>query len=335
MKVVDVDTPKVTSDEILIKTKATGICGTDLRFYLGSNGTLQNLLGRIKKLIFPSKAIIGHEFSGFVADKGKNVDDIGLNEIVTALPIISCQKCKYCKMGFTHLCENISPWPGAFAEYVKTPSENVVRVPRGVSYEEAAILEPLACTVHAIKIAKIEKEDSVAVLGAGTIGLLLLQILRSLNVKEIVVTDILDFKLEFAKKLGANIAVKASEINYYKKRGLIRDVNLVFECVGTPAPTLCQAIDLIDKRGKVVVLGSFFFPQRIDMLKFRQKELTMVGSEPSNKEDFIDAIRLLTTRKVKLKPLITHTFPLKDIDKGFKTTLESGLTKSIKVEIIP
>jgi 2-desacetyl-2-hydroxyethyl bacteriochlorophyllide A dehydrogenase len=334
VKVTDVETPKISSNEVLIKTKSVGVCGTDLHFYLGAHGKFQNLLERIKKLIFPTETIIGHEFSGFVADKGKNIDDFQLKDKVTALPIISCHRCKYCKTGFTHLCENINPWPGAFAEYIKVPSKNIVRVPKEISYEEAAILEPLACTLHAIKMAKIEKGDSVAILGAGTIGLLLLQIFKSLNVKEIVVTDILDFKLEMAKKLGADITVKASEINYYKNKGLINDVNLVFECVGSPAPTLHQAIDLIDKRGRIVVLGSFFFPQKIDMLKFRQKELTMLGSEPANKEDFIDGIKLLNDNKVRLKPLITHTFPLRNISEAFETALKSKQTKSIKVEII-
>lgn len=334
IKVRDVETPKISSNEVLIKTRAVGVCGTDLHFYLGPHGELRNLLERIKKSIFPTETIIGHEFSGFVTDKGKNTEGVELEDKVTALPIISCSSCKYCKSGLTHLCEKINPWPGAFAEYIKVPSENIVRVPKEMSYEEAAILEPLACTVHATKIAKIEKEDSVAILGAGTIGLLLLQIFKSLNVKEIVVTDILDFKLEMAKKLGADITVKASEINYYKNKGLINDVNLVFECVGSPALTLHQAIDLIDKRGKIVVLGSFSFPQKIDMLKFRQKELTMLGSESASKEDFMDGIKLLNDNKVRLKPLITHTFPLKNISEAFETALKSKQTKSIKVEII-
>jgi len=335
IKIVDVKTPKITSNDVLIKIKATGICGSDLHFYSGMNGRLQNFLLGIKRVLSPSKIIRGHEFSGFVVEKGKNVDDIDLNDKVTALPISPCQECNYCKIGFTHLCESPNPWPGAFAEFIKLSSNDIVNVPEEISYEEAAMLEPLACAVHAVKISEVKKEDSVIILGAGTIGLLTLQILKSLNVEKIAITDILDFKLQMAKQLGADIAIKAFDVNYYKNRDLIKNTNLIFECVGSFAPTLHQAINLIDKHGRIIVLGSFSTPQKIDILKIRQKEVTIVGSEASNKEDFMDSIKLLSDKKVKLEPLITHKFPLKDISKAFKTALECEQTKSIKVEIIP
>jgi len=333
VKVLDVETPTITSDEVLIKTKAAGICGTDLHFYLGKNGILRNLLNRILTMIFPLKTIIGHEFSGFVADKGKNVKDVELNEKVTAWPIIPCHECRYCKMGLTHLCENMRPWPGAFSEFVKVPSENVIKIPPQLSYEEAAMLEPLACAVHAVKLAKIEKRHSVAILGAGTMGLLILQVVRSLGAEKILVTDVLDFKLEMAKKLGADIAMNAIKINSHEKKSLTKNVDVVFECVGGSASTLNQALNLIDKRGKVVLFGSFTSPPQINMLKFRQKELTIIGSEASEKKDFLDGINLLTHGKVKVKPLITHQFPLKDISEAFETASKSKQTKSIKVQI--
>jgi len=334
VKVLDVEEPKIASDEVLIKTKAVGICGTDLHFYLGKNGKFQDLLERIKKLMFPSKTILGHEFSGFVIDKGKNVNNVELNEKVTAWPVIPCHECKYCKMGLMHLCENIRPWPGAFSEFVKVPSENIVKIPTQLSYEEVAMLEPLASAIHAVKLAKIEKESSIAILGAGTMGLLILQVAKSLGVKEILAVDILEFKLEMAKMLGADIAVHASEITRHKKGSLMNNVDVAFECVGGSAPTLHQALNLVDNHAKIIVVGSFAFPQCIDMLKFRQKELTMIGSQPQEKRDFIDGIDLLINKKVKLKPLITHKFPLEHAKKAFETALKSEQTKSIKVEII-
>ena len=331
---LDVETPKAVSNEVLIKTKAIGICGTDLHFYSGKNGTLKDLFEQIKTIIFPSKTIIGHEFSGFVFDKGKNVHDVKLSDRVTAWPIIPCHECKYCKMGLMNLCENIRSWPGVFCEFVKVPSKNIVKIPTGLSYEEAAMLEPLACAVHAFKLAKIEKHHSVAIFGAGTMGLLILQLIKSFGIEKILATDIVEFKLEMAKKLGADTVMNPLKINRHEKKRLMKDVDIVFECVGGSASTLNQALNLANKRGKIIVIGTFTSTPQIDMLKFRQKELTIVGSEASEKRDFLDGIHLLINGNVKVKPLITHKFPLENIKEAFEVALEKEKTKSIKVQII-
>lgn len=335
IRLQDVETPKIASNETLIKTKAIGICGTDLHFYSNPSRALGNLLERIKTIIFPSKTIIGHEFSGFVIDKGNNVNDIELKEKATAWPIIPCHKCKYCKMELMNLCENIRSWPGAFSEFVKVPSENIVKIPTQLSHEEAAMLEPLACAIHATKLAKIEKHHSVAILGAGTMGLLVLQMAKLFGIEKILATDIVEFKLDMAKKLGADTVMNALEISCHEKKRLMKDVNIVFECVGGSTSTLNQALDLIDKRGKIILIGSFISPPQINMLEFRQKELTIVGSEASEKRDFLDGINLLINGKVKVKPLITHRFQLEDIKEAFEVALETEKTKSIKVQIIP
>ncbi len=332
---LDVETPKADSNEVLIKTKAIGICGTDLHFYSGKNGTLKDLFEQIKTIIFPSKTIIGHEFSGFVFDKGKNVHDVKLSDRVTAWPIIPCHECKYCKMGLMNLCENIRSWPGVFSEFVKVPSKNIVKIPTGLSYEEAAMLEPLACVIHAIKLAKIEKHHSVAIFGAGTMGLLILQLTKSFGIEKILATDILEFKLEMAKKLGADTVMNPLKISPHEKKRLMKDVDIAFECVGGSASTLNQALNLINKRGRIIVIGTFTSLKQINMLKFRQKELIMVGSEASERRDFLDGIHLLINGRVKVKPLITHKFPLENIKEAFEVALEKERTKSIKVQIIP
>jgi L-iditol 2-dehydrogenase len=328
-----VETPEITSNEVLIKTQVAGICGTDLHFYSGKNGTLKNLLERMLTTFAPSRTIIGHEFSGFVVDKGNSVNDVELNERVTAWPIIPCHECKYCKMGFTHLCEDKLPWPGAFSEFINVPLENVVKIPAQLSNEEAAMVEPLACAVHAVKLAQIEKHDSIFVLGAGTMGLLVLQVARSFGVEKIFVTDIVDFRLEMAKKLGADTAMNPTKVNSDERKSLMKDLDVFFECAGASASTINQAIDLIDKRGKIVVFGSFTSPPQINMLKFRQKELTMIGSEASQKTDFLEGINLLANGKVKVQPLITHKFPLEDIKDAFEVAMGKEKTKSIKVQI--
>jgi L-iditol 2-dehydrogenase len=334
VRVVDVETPKIASNEVLIKTQVAGICGTDLHFYSGKNGALENLIERMKTTIAPYKIIMGHEFSGFVTDKGNDANDIELNERVTAWPIIPCHECKYCKMGFTHLCENRRLWPGAFSEFIKVPLENVIKIPAKLSYEEAAMLEPIACAIHAVKLAEIEKHHSIFILGAGTMGLLVLQVARSFGVEKILVTDVVDFRLEMAKKLGADIAMNATKVDSYEKKTLMKDLDVAFECSGSSASTINQAIDLIDKRGTIMVFGSFTSPPQINLLKFRQKELAIIGSEASQKIDFLDGINLLTDGKVKVQPLITHKFPLESIRNAFEVALGKEKTKSIKVQII-
>ncbi len=335
IRVLDVETPKVASNEVLIKIKNVGICGMDVHRYSRQKDTLRNVKEKIITLIFPLKQIMGHEFSGFVIDKGKNVKNVEVNEKVTAFPRITCHTCNYCKMGLMNLCENERPWPGAFAEYVKVPSENTVKIPKEISCKSAAMLEPLACALHAARVSKVKKYDSVAILGAGTMGLLLLQVLKSFGIEKILVTDILDFKLEVARKLKADITLNPSEVSSQEKKILTRGVDATFVCIGGAASVLNQAIDLAKKRGKINIVGSFFSPPKINMLEFRHKELTMTGSEGFNKEDFLDGIDLLLNGKVTVKPLITHVFPLTKVDMAFETALNSEQTKSIKVQITP
>jgi len=330
VKILDVQKPIITEDEVLIKTKVAGICGSDLPHYLGSKRKLLNILQRAKTLFFPYSTIIGHEFSGLVAEKGKNVTNVELNERVTALPTTSCHECKYCKMGLMRLCENFRMVPGAFSEFVKVPAENIIKIPAQLSYEEAAMIEPLACALHGIKLANIEKHHSVAVIGAGTIGLLVLLGVKSLGVKQATIYDPVPFKLNLAKKLCADAAINCNAINPYEKESSTQEIDVVIECVGGSGGTLNQASNIVTKRGKIVTFGTFVSTQKFNFDKFRSREVTLLGSEGCEKQDFVDAINLLSSRKVDVKPLITHTFPLQNIKEAFETALK---TESIKVQI--
>jgi len=329
VKILDIKKPIITEDEVLIKSKVAGICGSDLHHYVGSKRKVLNLLQRAKTLFFPHSTIIGHEFSGLVAEKGKNVTNVELNERVTALPSTSCHECKYCEKGLMRLCENFRMIPGTFSEFVKVPAESILKIPDQLSYEEAAMIEPLACALHGIRLANIEKHHSVAVIGAGTIGLLVLLGVKALGVKQATIYDIVPFKLNLAKKLGADFAIN-SKIKPSGKEGLTQEIDIVIECVGGSGGTLNQASNIVKKRGKIVTFGTFVSTKQFNFDKFRSREITLLGSEGCEKQDFVDAINLLSSGKVDVKPLITHTFPLRNITEAFEAALKP---ESIKVQI--
>lgn len=330
--------PKTAANEVLIRVKAAGICGSDVLSYRGSHNQsfLKKGAENVTKYLSPHlpqilrrKKVLGHEFSGTIEGKGKDVD-FELGEKVTAWPIMPCNKCEACKMGLMHLCEHEREWPGAFSEFIRVPSNNVVQIPPQLSFEEAVLLEPLATALHAARLAEIRREDSVAILGAGTIGLLLLQVVRDFGVGDVAITDVFNFPLEVARNLGADRVINASEFESQK----IDSVDITFECVGGSAPTIKQAFEVTSCHGKIVLLGTFASPQSIDMLKFRRKESVLIGSNGSQKDDFSDALKLLTDRKVKVKPLITHVFPFSKASEAFETALNKEKTNSIKVELI-
>jgi len=342
VKVINTNKPKMGSNEVLVQTKAAGICGSDLLYYLGTQSGLPKRLDGVLKYIkrlgarfVRSKQVMGHEFSGVVEEIGRAVTNIELGEKVSAWPIMPCHKCKACRSGLEHLCEHERTWPGAFCEFVKVPSYNVIKIPPELSFYEAAMLEPLACSLHAAKIAKIESQHSVAILGCGTIGLLLLQIVNTLGVHKTVITDVHEFPLAVAKTLGANRTINVTGVDCNKIEDLTGSVDITFECVGGSAQTIKQALNITRRRGKIIVLGTFTSIQSVNMLNFRRKELTLLGSNGSTKKDFSEALNLLLDRKVQVKPLITHVFPFSKASKAFETALKSKQTKSIKVEIIP
>lgn len=339
VKVLNVDMPKTAANEVLIRVKAAGICGSDLLSYRSSHNQslLKKGIQNFTKYLSPyvsqflqRKKVLGHEFSGTVEEKGKGVNFVELGEKVTAWPIIPCHKCEACKVGLMHLCEYEGEWPGAFSEYIKVPSNNVVQIPAQLSFEEAVLLEPLAAALHAAKLAEIKRQDSLAILGAGTIGLLLLQVVKSFGVRKVAITDVCNFPLEVARNLGADRVINASEV----KSQEIESVDITFECVGGSAPTIKQAFEVTSCHGKIILLGTFASPQSIDMLKFRRKEFVLIGSNGSQKDDFSDALKLLIDGKVKVKPLITHVFPFSKASEAFETALNKEKTNSIKVEIV-
>jgi 2-desacetyl-2-hydroxyethyl bacteriochlorophyllide A dehydrogenase len=325
IKIKEVPIPKIKDKEVLVKVKAVSICGSDLHAYLG-----------VSKRRFPP-LVMGHEFSGVVEQIGNNVKAIKVGAKVVVEPVISCGKCKTCLNGRNNICENMEliglHTPGAFAEYVKVPENKCHKLPENVSFEEASLVEPLAVAVHASRITAFEKKDKIGIIGSGTIGLMTLQIAKYNGVNNIFITDTLDYKLQLAKKLGATniINVKNQDpVNKILTRG---GADVVFEAVGHQK-TVQQALSMVNKGGKVTIIGMLESKMEIDMLDVTVKEIEIKGSYGYTTEDFKQALELISTKKVKVKPLITHIFALSDISKGFEI-LSKEAENVIKVVLKP
>lgn len=353
-KEIEVDKPKPDSCEALIKVKVVGICGSDLHIVCERKDIKERAYAHVyeimqkfhsilpfsisSKMSFLQPKIIGHEFSGIIESVGDSVKNIERGTRVSANPNLACGICQACKIGYEQFCSQGRGlgWggrPGALAEYVRVPAKNIVVVPPQISDEEAATLDCIAVALNAAKLAEINKQHSVVILGAGTIGLLLLQVLKSFGVDNIAITDISDFNLGLAEKFGIKYTFNAFECDVCKKvKKTLGHVDRVFECVGGSSPTLEQAFDIIDFHGKIIVVGKFNLPVVIPS-RFFMNEVTLVASSAYQNAEFQKSLELLVNGDVQVKPLITHIFPASRANEAFEAALRGNGIKAAKVQI--
>ncbi|VVB62125.1 L-threonine 3-dehydrogenase [uncultured archaeon] len=326
IRIEDTSTPDVEDNEVLVKVHAVAICGSDLHAYKGMSKRRKPPL------------VMGHEFSGEIIDIGKKVKRFSDGERVVVEPLISCGKCKPCKIGKTNICEerkliglNSS---GAFAEYVSVPENKCHKLLNSVSFEEAALAEPLAVAVHAVNITPIEKGDTVLIIGSGTIGLLTMQVARNGKASNIFATDVYDYLLDLAKKFGANMVINTKDDDLFKTiSSNVGSIDVVFEAVGLQG-TVQQALSIVRCGGCVTLIGMFEDKMELNMLNIAVKEIMIQGSYGYTSDDFKQALKLIASGKVKVKQLITHVLPLDDITKGFELLAEKK-ENVIKVVLKP
>jgi 2-desacetyl-2-hydroxyethyl bacteriochlorophyllide A dehydrogenase len=313
--------------DVLIKVRASCICGGDLHLYRG------------KHPLAPLPMAIGHEISGEVIDRGRDVSKISLGDRVAVEPVITCGACPFCLRGEYHLCLNIgyqySSGQGGFAPYFIALENWVHRLPDAISYEEGALLEPLAVAVHATRKASIELGQSAAIFGAGGIGLFLLQTAMAAGCGKTFIVDLLEHRLRTAQSLGAHRAIDASrgdplEEIFSETEGL--GVDRSFEAVGLEK-TLQQSAQCLKKGGISVLIGLFEDPRDVHfpVNLFVQREIQIRGSR-GYCWDFQRAIELVKTGKVDLKPLISHRLPLSELPRAFEI-LSDPMGKANKVVI--
>lgn len=318
--------PPLGELDVLIKVRATALCGSDLHIYKGKHPAVS--------LPVP----VGHEIAGEVAEVGAGVTKIKPSDRVTVEPVIICGKCHYCQRGDYHLCANISfqyrQGQGGLTTDFVAPERWVHLLPEGISYLAGALIEPLAVAVHAVRLANLTSAESVAIFGAGAIGLLILKVVRAVGAGKVFITDIRDSRLDTALEFGATGAFNSSKIDVVEQILLQTDglgVRRSFEAVGLEA-TLTQGLQSLQKGGQAVLVGLFEAESaRIPANLFVQKEISLTGSQGYH-WDFQRAIELVQRGNIDLDKMITHQFQLDQTQKAFETLSDED-QNAIKVVI--
>ncbi|WP_085524365.1 galactitol-1-phosphate 5-dehydrogenase [Tuberibacillus sp. Marseille-P3662] len=307
------------SDDVIIKVKAVGICGSDI--------------SRYKKLgPYVEGMTFGHEFAGEVIDVGPDVDEnIKEGARVAACPTFYCGQCESCQKGELSRCEKLTVigarHPGAYAEYVKLPANNIIPLPDNVDYDTAALIEPSSVVAHGFYRTSIQPGAQVAVMGCGNIGLLAVQWAKIFGAKKVYAIDIDDSKLEVANKVGADVLINSLEqpaheqINEYTSGC---GVDLAVESAGAPA-TSAQVLSLPKKGGEVVFMGIPYADihiQRYYFEKIVRNELKVLGSwnaisSPFPGKEWGASIHYMSTGQINVKPMISHRLHLHEGPKTF------------------
>ena len=323
----DVESPSPGPDDAIVKVRNCGICGSDLHFFHGG---------------FPPPPVCpGHEISGEIAEVGKAVGDLRQGDRVAIEPLVVCRQCWACRTGEYQLCRHLrilgTMVDGGMAEFVRVPAYTLFPLPAGIDFEVGALAEPLAVTVHALRIADVRLGNRVLVLGAGTIGLLAVAAAKAAGADEVWITARHPHQGAAAVALGAarvfSGADAAAELSTAAHQ---QPVDVVVETVGGAADTLNDALHLVRPAGCVVVLGVFTTTPTLNALALITKEVRVVGSltysRPGPRADFDVALALLAANPERFRALITHRFPLAQIARGFEAAFDKR-SGSIKVAI--
>lgn len=329
----EVADPVLEAGDMLLKVKAATICGTDIRIFRGR---------KTAGVRYPS--VIGHEFAGEIADAGGN-PGFKAGDRVCVCPAIPCGRCDACKRGYENVCENLIAVgyeiDGAFAEYFRIPARavaagNVFAMPDGLSWEQAALAEPLACVINGQEQVGIGLGDTVVILGAGPIGLLHVQLARHAGAGKIIVSQTSARRREAALAAGADVAVDpAREDLAAAVRGMcgghLADVAIV--AIGVPK-LANDAIGLVRTRGRVSLFAGFsqVSEMMMDGNAIHYRELTVRGSFGLARRHFERAVGLLSGGRFAVEPLLTHRFALPEIGAAL-TAAETGA--GLKVAVLP
>ena len=325
----DFPDPVAGDDDVLIRVKACGICGSDVYGFTGKTGR------RIPPLI------MGHEAAGIVEGLGRNVSGFEKGDRVCFDSTVYCNKCEACRAGLFNRCDkrqvlgvSVPAFKrhGAFAEYVAVPSWIVSKIPDELSFVHAALLEPASIGTHAANRAPISNKDTVVIIGAGTIGLFILQAARLRGAAKVIAVDINEFRLDLAKKLGADKLINPLKSNL--SEAVLQETggkgaNVTLEAVGY-AKTFADAVSITRMGGHVVAVGNLEKKAEFDLQQLIAKEHTFTGSYASSGE-FRDCIKLVSSGKIKVEPLISDVLPLEEGPDAFERLLkaEENLVKIV------
>ena len=329
IRIEEIPVPKIGSGELLMRVEASGICGSDVMEWY-----------RLKK----APLVLGHEVGGQVVEVGDGVQEFKEGDRIVASHHVPCNTCYYCLTGHHTACNTLRATnfdPGGFAEFLRLPAINVDRgvflLPDGISYEEATFHEPLGCVIRALRIVKLKPGQSVLVFGSGIAGLLNIHLSRALGAGKILAIEPVPFRLEAAKRFGADEVIKPSEDveDCLRQMNEGRLADLVLVCTGAKE-AISKAFESVERGGTVLLFAptdpdvSVSFS--VNELFFRN-DITLTTSYGASPYDSWLALQLIQTPSVKVKEMITHRLSLEEIALGFQIVAEAQ--DSLKVIIEP
>ena len=321
-----IDIPAPGKGEVLVKIKRIGVCGSDIHVWHGTHP-------------FTSYPVTqGHEVSAQVVECGEGVTAFSEGQKVTIEPQVYCGKCYPCTHGKYNLCENLKVMgfqtTGTASEYFAVDASKVTPLPDHMTYDEGAMIEPLAVTVHAAKRFPEIKGAKAVILGAGPIGILLAQSCKALGAEKVMITDVSDYRLQLAKNVGADFAVNTREKDFGE--ALVEclgpdKADVIYDCAGTDI-TMGQAIQYARKGSTIILVAVFGKPATVDLAVLNDHELDLNTSMMYRHEDYVDAIRFVSEGRILLKPLMSRHFAFEDYPAAYEY-IDDNREKTMKVLI--
>jgi L-iditol 2-dehydrogenase len=328
VRIQDVPIPQIGEDEALLKVIASGICGSDvIEWY------------RVPK----APIVLGHEATGVIYKVGTKVKNLKVGDRVFVSHHVPCNQCRYCQRGSHTACHTLHTtnyYPGGFSQYIRVPKINVdfgiYKLSEDMSFEEGTFIEPLACVSRGQRLANMQKDDTLLIIGSGISGILHTQLAKFKGVENVIVADINPYRLDLAKKFGANQSLNAKE-NLPQK---LKDINngrladQVVVCTGATSAAL-TALDCVENGGTILFFAvpdpTIKLPVPIN--QFWRNEITIRTSYGAAPNDLEDSMRVLATKQLNIKDMITHRLSLSEAQKGFSLMAEAG--QSLKVILEP
>jgi len=328
IRIQETPIPQIGEDEALLKVMASGICGSDvIEWY------------RVPK----APIILGHEATGVIDKVGNKVKSLKVGDRVFVSHHVPCNQCRYCQRGSHTACHTLHTtnyYPGGFAQYIRVPKINIdlgtYKLPEDMTFEEGTFIEPLACVSRGQRLANLQKDDTLLIIGSGISGILHTQLAKFKRVQNIIVADINPYRLQLAKKFGSDHELNA-KANLPKNLREVNDGRLadqVVVCTGATSAAL-SALDCVENGGTILFFAvpdpTVKLPVPIN--QFWRNEITIRTSYGAAPNDLKDSMRVLATKQLNIKDMITHRFSLNDAQEGFRLMAEAG--QSLKVILEP